>query len=433
MRRNRPAPPKKAHSGHRQVELTVERIGGRGDGLATYEGHPVFVPQTVPGDRVRVKLLGERAGGITAEVLELVEPGPLRAEPGCALFGRCGGCALQHVDDAGYAAWKRDQVETALRRAGVEAPVEAAIRTPEGVRRRATFAAKRAGGKVVLGFNERMSHWIVPVERCLVIDPAIEAVLPALRTTLDAVLPDGPPADVSVAVLDGGLDVLVTGGPAPDLAAREAWAALAEGADLARLSWRAEERAPVEPLAHRRPVFARFGDVAVPVAPGAFLQASPEGEAALVAAAGAALAGAARIIDLFSGAGTFTFPLARKARVHAVEGDGAALDALAAGARGIPGITVERRDLVREPVPAQALNRFDGVLFDPPRAGAARQAEEIARSNVPVVVGVSCNPATFGRDARVLVDGGYRLERVTPVDQFLWSPHVELVGVFRRG
>lgn len=422
------------HGGKRQVELMVERVGGRGDGLATLDGRPVFVPGTVAGDRVRARIEGERAGGLAAEVLELLAPGPDRVEPPCALFGRCGGCALQHLEDGAYARFKREQVVAALSRAGLgDVPVGEVLRIAPATRRRATFAAKRAGGRVVLGFNERQSAWIVDVTDCLVLDPAIPAVLGPLRTALEAVLADGPPLDVSVSVLDGGLDVLVTGGPEPGLAAREAWAAFAEAADLGRLSWRAQERSPAEPLAHRRPLSARFGAVAVPVPPGAFLQPSAEGEAALVAAVRAALEGCVHVADLFAGAGTFTFPLALAGRVHAVEGDEAAHGALAAAARGVPAASAERRDLFRDPLGAAELHRFDGLVFDPPRAGAAAQAAEIAGSKVPVVAGVSCNPGTFARDARLLVDGGYVLESVTPVDQFLWSSHVELVAVFRKG
>jgi 23S rRNA (uracil1939-C5)-methyltransferase len=419
--------------GKRQVELTVERVGGRGDGLAELDGLPVFVPLTVPGDRVRVRIEGERAGGLAAEVLELVEPGPGRVEPPCALFGRCGGCSLQHLEDSRYARWQREQVETALRRAGfAEVPVDEVVRTPSGVRRRATFAAKRTSGGVLLGYNERQSHWIVPVEQCLVLDPAITALLDPLRAVLASVLPDGQTMDLSITVLDGGLDLLLTGGAAPDLAAREAWAGFAGAVDLGRLSWRADERSPAEPLAHRRPVPARLGDVAVPVPPGAFLQASREGEEALAGLVTQALGAAASVVDLFAGCGTFSFPLARTARVLAVEGDAAAHAALCAGARQEPKVEARLRDLFRDPLPAAELDRFEGIVFDPPRAGAAAQAAEIARCRVPVVAGVSCNPATFARDARILADGGYRLERVTPVDQFLWSPHIEVVGIFRR-
>lgn len=422
--------------GRRQVELTVERIGGRGDGLAVLDGLPVFIPFTVPGDRVRVRIGSEKAGGLTAEVLELIEPGPGRADPPCPLFGRCGGCSLQHIEDARYGQWQREQVETALRRAGLAGvPVDEVVRTPAGVRRRATFAAKRTASGVLLGYNERQSHWIVPVEQCLVLDPAITALLDPLRAVLERVLPDGQPLDASVSVLDGGMDLMLTGGPEPDLAAREAWAAFADAADLGRLSRRADERSPAEPLAHRRPLAARFGNVAVPVPPGAFLQASREGEAALVGLALAALGPAAVVADLFAGCGTFAFPIAGRSagtRVLAAEGDAAAHAALASGARQEPRVEARLRDLFRDPLTAAELDRFEGIVFDPPRAGAAAQAAEIARSRVPVVAGVSCNPATFARDARILVDGGYRLERITPVDQFLWSAHIEVVGVFRR-
>ncbi|HSK41449.1 MAG TPA: TRAM domain-containing protein [Arenibaculum sp.] len=421
------------HGGKRQAELTVERVGGRGDGLATLDGQPVFVPLTVPGDRVRVRIEGARAGGLAAQVLELIEPGPSRVDPVCPLFGRCGGCAVQHLDQASYTAWKRSQVTVALNRAGLgHVPVAAVVTTPPGRRRRATFAAKRAGGRVVLGFNERFSHWIVDIERCPVLDPAVVTLLDPLRAVLETVLSDGPPVDVSVTILESGPDILVTGGAEPDLRAREAWAAFAADADVARLSWRRDGRAPAEPLAHRRPAVIRFADVPVPVPAAPFLQASPEGEAVLAGLAVEALEGAVRVLDLFAGVGTFTFPLAGHARVHAVEGDGAAFEALSSAAKRHARVTAARRDLFTDPVPAAELDRFDGILFDPPRAGAAAQAAEMARARVPVVVGVSCNPATFARDARTLVAGGYGLEAVVPVDQFHWSAHLELVGVFRR-
>ena len=413
------------------VELTVTEIGARGDGLADHGGRRVYVPLTVPGDRVRVLLDAPRGDGIAARLLDLLEPGPIRAEPPCPHFGVCGGCALQHLDDQAYGDWKRAQVVTALARAGLTGiDVAPTVRTPPASRRRATFAAARRGGRVTLGFNERQSHHIADISGCLVVERDILALLGPLEDLLAAILPDGGALDVTVTALEGGLDVLLTGGPEPGLDARERLAAFAESSDVARLSWRRSASSPPEPVAARRPVHIGFGGVAVPIEPGAFLQASAEGEAALVDAVLAAVGDAWKIADLFAGLGTFTLPLSRRAAVHAVEGDASAMAALSSAARTLPNVTAARRDLFDDPLTASELSRFDAVVFDPPRAGAREQSTQIAASGVPIVVAVSCNPATFARDARILTDGGYRLERVTPVDQFVWSAHVELVARF---
>jgi 23S rRNA (uracil1939-C5)-methyltransferase len=417
------------------VELTVTEIGARGDGLADHGGRRVYVPLTVPGDRVRVLLDAPRGDGIAARLLDLLEPGPIRAEPPCPHFGVCGGCALQHLDDQAYGDWKRAQVVTALARAGLTGiDVAPTVRTPPASRRRATFAAARRGGRVTLGFNERQSHRIADIFGCLVVQRDILALLCPLEDLLAAVLPDGGALDVTVTALEGGLDVLLTGGPEPGLDARERLAAFAESSDIARLSWRRSASSPPEPVAARRPVHIGFGGVAVPIEPGAFLQASAEGEAALVDAVLAAVGDARKVADLFAGLGTFTFPLARRGAVHAVEGDASAMAALSSAARTLPNVTtnvtVARRDLFDDPLTASELSHFDAVVFDPPRAGAREQSTQIAASGVPTVVAVSCNPATFARDARILTDGGYSLERVTPVDQFVWSAHVELVARF---
>ena len=413
------------------VELTVTEIGARGDGLADHGGRRVYVPLTVAGDRVRVRVDEPRGDGVAARLLDLLEPGPERAEPPCPHFGVCGGCTLQHLNDLAYADWKRAQVVTALARAGLTGiDVAPIVRTPAASRRRATFAATRRGGRVTLGFNERQSHRIADISGCLVVKREILALLAPLESLLAVILPDGAALDVTVTALETGLDVLLTGGAEPGLDARERLAAFAQTSDIARLSRRRSPTSPPEPVAARRPVYIRFGGVPVPIGSGAFLQASAEGEAALVDAVLAGVGDARKIADLFAGLGTFTFPLAMSAAVHAVEGDAPAMSTLSAAARSSANVTTERRDLFDNPLTVSELSRFDAVVFDPPRAGAREQSNLIAVSGVPTVVAVSCNPATFARDARILTDGGYHLERVTPVDQFVWSAHVELVARF---
>ena len=437
--------------GGRQVELVIEGLGARGDGFASLDGRPVFVPFTLAGDRVRVRLTGERGGGYKAEVLELLEAGAARIEPPCPHFGTCGGCALQHLSDAAYGDWKRDLVRQALAQRGLhEVPIAALVRIAPGTRRRATLAATRDGGKVVLGFHGRESHRVVDLETCLVLTPGLTALLPALRAALVPLLAAREVAALTLCETETGIDLLIVSAAAPNLAAREALAALAEAQDLARLSWAqlswagrptAGTAPEPEPVVLRRPPSLRFAEVAVVPPPGGFLQPTAAGEAALVERVLAYLPeGAETIAELYAGCGTFTFPLAKlhgtgAVRVHAVERDAAALAALWAAARqaGLAGrITVTAQDLARAPVLAEDLEGGDCVVFDPPRAGAREQAAEIARSSVPAAVAVSCNPKTFARDARILVDGGFALVEVTPVDQFPWTGHLELVAKFRR-
>ena len=428
-RRSRPG-------GGRQVELTVESIGARGDGVGRLDGRPVFLPLTVPGDRVRARLVGTRAAGAKGEVLEMLDRGPGRVSAPCPHFGPCGGCALQHLEDGRYADWKRDQVVTALRRKGfAEVPLRPLARIPPGTRRRATLTALRLAGRVVLGFHERDSHTVVDLKTCLLLAPRLMAIVPVLRNVLAEVLDEGRSATVSLTEGEEGLDLLLTCKGDLDLAARQVLAGLAETEDLARLSWAAPGGAP-EPLALRRPPRIRFAGTAVEPPPGGFLQPTAEGEAALVdAVVGCLPDGVRGIAELYAGCGTFTFPLAVRAKVHAVESDAAALAALWAAARrdGLAGrITVETRDLSRRPLDAEELRAYDAVVFDPPRAGAKEQAARIAQSEVPLAVAVSCSPNSFARDARILADGGFRLTEVTPIDQFPWSGHLELVAGFRR-
>ncbi len=415
------------------VELVVERLGDAGDGIARTADGPVYLPHALPGELVLAEIEGGRGKGQAARVVEVIRPAPTRVAPPCPHFGDCGGCALQHLDGTSYLAWKRERVVLALARRGLEqTAIGPTVATPAASRRRVRLAARRLKQGVVLGFNARRSQRIIDIRSCPVLRPAILALLPALRRLMEALLEAGETVDLQVTETEGGLDLWIVAGREPGLAAREALAAFAETWDLARLSW--GERMP-EAIIQRRPASIAFGPANVAPSPTAFLQASAEGETAIREVVQAALGGVARIADLFAGAGTLALPLAAGGRVHAVDQDEAALAALTAAAADTPGlqaITTERRDLFRRPLGSGELDRFDAVVLDPPRAGARAQSEAIANSGVAIVAAVSCNPATFARDARILVDGGYRLVETTPIDQFLWSSHVELVGIFRR-
>jgi 23S rRNA (uracil1939-C5)-methyltransferase len=417
------------------VELRIETIGARGDGIGRFEGRPVYVAGSLPGDRLRVRIERRRGDGFAARAIEVLAAGPGRATPPCPHFGECGGCALQHLQEAPYADWKRGLVAQHLARRGLgEVPVDPLVRVPPTSRRRVSLAAERRGGSVRLGFHARASHRVIDATDCRIVTPRIAALLPRLRAALPQALGDGEAAQILATETDGGLDLLIGAARASDREAREALARFAEAADLARLCWKTPTEAP-EPIAIRRPAQLRFGGVRVDLPPGAFVQPTAAGEAALVARVTKAVAGARAIADLYAGCGTFAFPLAGAAAVHAVEGDAAAIGALAAAARraNLAGrVSTERRDLAAAPLAPAELARFDAVVFDPPRAGAKEQAARLARSGVGRIVAVSCDPATFARDARILADGGYRLDRVTPIDQFLWSPHVELAAMFRR-
>jgi 23S rRNA (uracil1939-C5)-methyltransferase len=425
----------KQRRSRRVVELAIESIGARGDGIGRADGRPVYVPFTLPGDRLRVELERSRGDGYAARIVEVLAQAPERVPAPCPHFGACGGCALQHLEDQRYGTWKEQLVRTALAHRGfADQPLRPLLRVAPGTRRRASLAAERAGRSVRLGFHERDSHRVVDAAGCLVLSPALSLLLPPLREALLALLADGERIDVMATATAAGVDLLLEGNRSLSLASREALAALADGADLARITWRAD-RSPPEPVIVRRPAQTVFADVAVDLPPGAFLQPTAAGEAALVAVVAQALAGCRHVADLYAGCGTFSFPLARGARVHAVEGDAEAIGALAAAARRAAlgqTITAEHRDLATDPLTEGELTRFDGVVFDPPRAGARSQADRLARSTVPKVVAVSCDPATFARDARILVDGGYRLVEATPIDQFIWSPHLEVVALFVR-
>ncbi len=420
--------------GGRQVELTIEKIGGRGDGYVSVEGRPLFVPFTVPGDRVRVRITSQTASGTRGEVVELLAPGPERREPPCPHFGVCGGCSLQMLDERGYVAWKEELVSKALSQAGLTPEERAAmVRMPPHSRRRAIFGAHHGNQGLTLGFRGRMSHRIVPIASCLLLRPALDALLGPLAALLQELgLREG---GIIATECSNGVDLALSGLDDSKLQVRERLVAFAEDRDLARLSLFEDERNSEPVIIRRRPV-VEFGDVGVAVPPGVFLQASKAGEEALVAAMTRELSdNNGSIAELFSGAGSFTFRLAHFGKVDAFEIDGAALAALEVAVRehGLAGrIAVHRRDLYRQPLRAAELAEYSSVVFDPPRAGAREQAALIAESGVPLVIAVSCNPATFSRDVKVLVDCGYRLTRLTAVDQFVWSSHVELVGVLRR-
>ena len=408
-----------------KTDLVIDTLAHLGEGAARSGDAAVYVRGALAGEHVRVEVDGDHG-----RLLEVLEPSPDRVEPACRHFPGCGGCTLQHMAPDAYHDWKRGLVVEALRRRGIETEVEPITVVQQSGRRRASFAARRTKRGVRFGFNVHRSAEIVDLEECPVLRPDIVSAIPALREAVAPMLTRRGVADVQVTMSRAGLDVAVTGGRAVDgLDAREHLAAMAERLDLARLAWDGDV------IAERRPPHHVFGEIAVVPPPGGFLQAVEEAERLIVEKVRNGLSGCCSVADLFSGCGALSLPLARHLSIHAVEADASALAALNRAvnhAQGIKPVTVEQRDLFRRPLLASELNEFDAVLFDPPRAGAREQCIEIADSTVPLVVAVSCNAATFARDVRILLDGGYSLERVTPIDQFEYSPHIELVAVLMR-
>lgn len=404
------------------MSLTIERLGHRGDGIAP---GPVFVPLTLPGEVVEGDVSGDR---IAAP--RIVTPSADRVKAPCRHFRQCGGCALQHASDGFVAAWKADVVRTALAAQGLEAPLRGVATSPPASRRRAVLSARRTKSGALIGFHARASDTLVDTPDCLLLSPRIMALRPALDRLL--ALGGSRKAELSVTVTETetGADVRVTGGKPADAAMRAELAAIGADAGLARLTWEDEQIAT-----HVAPV-VRFDGIAVVPPPGAFLQATAEGEAALRRSVAEAVEDAARVVDLFAGCGTFSLPLARGAEVLAVEAEDAMLHALDAGwrrASGLRRVTTLRRDLFRQPLLAAELQGFGAAVIDPPRAGAAAQVQALAASSIPRIAFVSCNPVTFARDARTLADAGFGLDWIDVVDQFRWSPHVELAAQFTRG
>lgn len=407
-----------------ETSVTIDHVGHRGDGVTTIDGRTRYIPFTLAGERVRVRLDGDRA-----EAVEIVDASPDRQPPICRHFGTCGGCGLQHMRQHAYLAWKRGQVVAALSARGIEVPVAEVLGIDGGSRRRTILAAVRASGGVVLGYHARKSHRLVDITECPVLIPDIADAFDRLRRIAEGACPRRGQMTLTVLATDAGLDVCLTGTAKPSAALRHNLIERALQADLARLA------IDDEVLVETRPPAIAMGSVAAIPPPGAFVQASRKAEVAMAEAVLAATASAKTVADLFCGVGTFTLRLAHHAAVTGVEADPAAVTALENAVRRSPGlkpVTVARRDLFRRPLMPAELDRFDAVVFDPPRAGAKSQAEMLAACKVPTLVAVSCNPATFARDMRILMDGGYVPQSVQPVDQFLYSSHIEVVAELRR-
>jgi 23S rRNA (uracil1939-C5)-methyltransferase len=407
------------------VIVTIDRLGHLGHGIAANPGSgPLYVPGTLPGEVIEGTPDGDR-------LLDpkIITPSVSRVKPPCRHARACGGCQLQHASDAFVAGWKQEVVQNALAGQGLTADFLALVTSPPNSRRRATLSARRTKSGVLIGFHARASDTIAEIPDCQLLHPGILAAFPGLQVLVLAGGSRTMELSLQVTLTRGGPDVVVTGGKPLDAALRMDLARLVETHSFSRLTW------DNETIALRDRPALTIGQATVVPPAGAFLQATAEGEAALLAAVGHALGPQKRVVDLFSGVGTFTLPLSETMEVHAVEGDAAMTRALDLAARTTPNlhrVSIETRDLFRRPLEPDELLIFTGAVIDPPRAGAEAQTATLAASKIPVIAAVSCNPVTFARDARALAAAGYRLDWVQVVDQFRWSTHVELVARFFR-
>lgn len=411
--------------------ITIDRLGAQGDGIAASQDGPVYVPFTLPGETVAIARVKNQG-----TVMSIASASADRQEPPCRHFGpdgingTCGGCTLQHMADAPYRAFKRQLVVDALKSKGLTPEVGEIVAAHPGERRRVVFAARKTEKDMLIGFNQAESHHIVAIEECPISSAGIISRLPAIRAVGAAIATNAEAFRIAVLETLSGLDLAVEGvKKLSDQQRRKAIEVVLGLRGIARVSLDGEIL--IEPA---KPI-VEFGGVQVSPPAGGFTQATKPAEEAMAKLVLAHVGKAKRIADLFAGAGTFSLQLARLGRVHAVEGDAkaiAALDHAARNTQGLKPVTVEKRDLFRRPLMTSELKVYDAVVFDPPRAGAEFQCKELARSTVKKIVAVSCNPLTLARDLAILVEGGYRITSVTPIDQFLWTSHVEVVATLEK-
>jgi 23S rRNA (uracil1939-C5)-methyltransferase len=408
-------------------KLTIARLGHRGDGIADTSSGSLYVPYALPGETITVEPVAGHPD--RRHLLRVDQPSHERAIPICKHFGVCGGCAMQHWSLAEYHLWKRGLVAEALAQARIVAPVENLIDAHGQGRRRAVLHARRGPHDLLeVGFAAPRAHHIVAIDTCPILAPGLDGAVTAAWAIAEVFKPTKKSLDIHVTATDSGIDMDVRGASQVSANRLGVLAGIAAKHRLARITQNGDL------IAQQAPPLLKIGRAQVPLPPGAFLQATAEGEKELARLVLHHADKAKRVADLFAGIGTFALRLAEKAHVSAIDSETSAVDALrrATAGAGLKPIEAQVRDLFRRPLMASELKLFDAVVFDPPRQGAEAQARELAKSKVPVVIAASCDPATFACDARILIDGGYKLSTVTPIDQFRYSFHVELVAKFEK-
>jgi 23S rRNA (uracil1939-C5)-methyltransferase len=417
-------------------EIRIDALSPKGEGIGTAKDGRVYIDRALPGDRVAAKIRRDIDGVLRGDIVGIAAVSPHRVAAPCPHYALCGGCTIQHASDEFYRGWKTGIVRDALAAKHLSPKTWLApVFLPAGGRRRITFTAEKQGDTVTLGYSRRRQRRVVAIESCLIADPAIMALRPKLAPLLVPILQGGKPATAFVQRVGAQLEIVITGPVGaqgmPDAPVRAAMTALTEALALDRLAWRANLGDAPEVIVGQRAIRVRFGALDVALPPLGFLQPTPAGEAALVEAVMVALPASGHFADLFAGSGTFSGPMLARGAVDAYESVVPTIRMLDDAKASLP-LKALRRDLYREPLSRSEAEHYNAIVFDPPRAGAEAQVKELAGSSVPVLVAVSCNPVTFARDARILVDGGYRLDSVQVIDQFTFSHHVELVAAFSK-
>ena len=422
-----------------EIDVKIMALGSKGDGIAETDNGRLFIPFAVPGDRVRVRIEKNAARFCRGKITSVLDPAPQRLDAACEHFSDCGGCSVQQLSDIKYQSWKLQIVKEALSLRKIETPIiKALIPGHISGRRRIRFSARRLGSGTVIGFKRFRSNQIVDVKTCPVTVEKIYNLIPALRELLNGILQVKENAEVAITASDSGLDITLLIPKEPNLSYREIIANFAVKYDIARICWKNlydKSLETAEPVIERRAVMVHFGKVLVKIPPDAFLQPTVSGEKILSDIVFNAVKESKKVIELFSGCGAFSLPLANRGiQISAFDLAEDHIFALLQAARDYgmgERVTAETRDLYRRPLDKSEFDEVDAIILNPPRSGAISQIMHIAESRVPMVVYVSCNPNTFARDVYEMTEGGYKLQQLVPVDQFLWSHHIELVGVLK--
>lgn len=406
-------------------ELLIDHIGAQGDGVALTPDGPVFVPYALPSELISADI--ERSRG---KLIDILKKSDARILPKCDHFGTCGGCATQHMSENLYQNWKLALAQSALEKAAIDYTITSYVPCEPGARRRVTFSAERTAEGLSFGFYQDGTHHMTPIEMCVIASSNIQNAIVELKELAQTLAPASKRLQLTVLDSDNGLDIALSDDVRlQDNAKQAAIRKIMASKSFIRLSQGDEI------LIEKQAPALIFGDTQVQPPAGSFVQASQQAEQHMVKLVNRHLKSCKKVADLFSGCGTFTFPLALKSAVHAVEAQGTALHAIDKAFRnrqGLKPVTTERRDLFRRPMMRDELKHYKGVIFDPPRAGAELQSQQLARSTVPKIAAVSCNPISFARDLKILLDGSFKIKSIVAIDQFLWSPHVELVALLER-
>lgn len=416
--------------------IKITETGGLGDGIARHEGRRIIVPYTLPGDTVSVRILGSSKDTVKAQLIDIIEPSADRVTPPCKHFGTCGGCSMQHFPEATYSQLKERMLTNAVNRAGYDtAAILPMYRVPSGSRRRAVFKveATATDNAAKIGYYESSSHRLMSLEHCPILEEPIVQIVLALKPLIPSLPYPESVREISVTLSDSGLDLIIIAENPPELADIDLFSNFAQTNDIARVSWQTEQT--IVPIIVRRPVQLELGNITVNLPESYFLQATRQGQERITQLVIEATRNASNIADLYAGCGTYSFPMTAYASVNAVEGSALMIDAMEQAIvenRLEKKMTVTQRDIFKKPLLAKQLAAYDAVVINPPRNGAETQIAQLAQSKTPIVVMISCNPNSFERDAKLLRLGGYTLEKVLAIDQFLWSSHLEVAGVFHK-